>query len=246
VKVLFLDESGDHRLKNINPTYPIFVLGGVIVERSYLRQELEPRVREFKRRFWGRDDVILHTVEMRNNAGDFAFLTDATRRRVFYDALNDMLEELEYTVVAVVIEKHEHVGRYGEHAADPYLHAFELLVEQFCVELEGDPDGGFVCAERRNPTLDRMLLEAWDAMRSRGGTTDASWRQIEDRIIGLDLRDKQAHLAGMQIADLVVTPPGRYILNTPEKADRVQWSVVERKLRRVEGRYLGAGLIVRP
>ena len=30
MKVLFLDESGDHNLSVIDPSYPIFVLGGVI------------------------------------------------------------------------------------------------------------------------------------------------------------------------------------------------------------------------
>ena len=59
MKVLYLDESGDHRLKRIDPVYPIFVLGGVIVERAYVREVVEPRMREFKQRFWGRDNVIL-------------------------------------------------------------------------------------------------------------------------------------------------------------------------------------------
>jgi hypothetical protein len=31
VKLLFLDESGDH----IDPQYPLFVLGGVIVDKDY-------------------------------------------------------------------------------------------------------------------------------------------------------------------------------------------------------------------
>jgi len=32
MKVLFLDESGDHSLNVIDPQYPVFVLGGVIVD----------------------------------------------------------------------------------------------------------------------------------------------------------------------------------------------------------------------
>jgi hypothetical protein len=30
-----LDESGDHNLAIFNPSYPLFVLGGVIIEKSY-------------------------------------------------------------------------------------------------------------------------------------------------------------------------------------------------------------------
>ncbi|MGI8642877.1 MAG: DUF3800 domain-containing protein, partial [Thermomicrobiales bacterium] len=37
MKLLFLDESGDHSLEKIDEDYPIFVLGGVVVDRSYYR-----------------------------------------------------------------------------------------------------------------------------------------------------------------------------------------------------------------
>jgi hypothetical protein len=53
-------------------------------------------------------------------------------------------------------------------------------------------------------------------------------------------------LAGMQLADLMVTPIGRHILKSPVKPNRVQWNVVESKLRRVDERYLGVGLVIRP
>jgi hypothetical protein len=84
MKVMFLDESGDHRLNKISPSYPIFVLGGVIVDHAYVHATLEPRMR----RFFGRNDVFLHTVEMRNNTVDFAFLTDPARRSAFFTSLD--------------------------------------------------------------------------------------------------------------------------------------------------------------
>ena len=48
-KVLFLDESGDHSLDVIDPQYPMFVLGGVLMDMSYAQNELEQKVRAFKR-----------------------------------------------------------------------------------------------------------------------------------------------------------------------------------------------------
>lgn len=245
--MMYLDESGDHKLKKINPNYPIFVLGGVIVDRAYVRDVIEPRVRRFKREFLGDENVILHTVDMRNNAGDFQFLTDPVRRAAFYRELNAMLEGLDYKVIAVVIRKDMHVQQYGDRATDPYLYAMRMLIERFCKELGDELDSGFICAEKRNPTLDRELMEAWEKLRTRGGgTAYTSPRRIEDRIVGLDLRDKKPNLAAMQIADLVITPAGRHVLGTPEKADQVQWSVVESKLRRVNGACHGYGLVVRP
>ena len=48
MKVFFIDESGDHNLKIIDPSYPIFILGGIIVEQDYAYGEMEKRVNEFK------------------------------------------------------------------------------------------------------------------------------------------------------------------------------------------------------
>ena len=62
--MLFLDESGDHSLDKIDQSYPMFVLGGVIAERSYVRTVVVPRLRQTKEYFFGRDDIILHTADI--------------------------------------------------------------------------------------------------------------------------------------------------------------------------------------
>jgi hypothetical protein len=148
---MYLDESGDHNLKKINPNYPIFVLGGVIADRAYVRNVIEPRMRQFKQEHFGRDDVILLTVDMGRGGGDYAFLDDPAPRASFYAELNQMLENLDYKVVACVIRKDAHVAQYGPNAADPYMYSLEILIERFCLKLNSELDGGFVCAEKRNP-----------------------------------------------------------------------------------------------
>jgi hypothetical protein len=60
MKVLYLDESGDHSLTRIDPQYPVFVLGGIIVDQAYARDDMEPRPRAFKLRMFARDDLVLH------------------------------------------------------------------------------------------------------------------------------------------------------------------------------------------
>jgi hypothetical protein len=245
--MLYLDESGDHNLKNINPVYPVFVLGGVIVDRSYVRDVIEPRMREFKERFFGRDDVILHTVDMGKGRGDYAFLADPDIRIRFYGELNAMLAELDYKVVACVIRKPEHVSRYGVNAIDPYMYSLKIIVERFCKELGNELDNGFICAEKRNPGLDRELLAAWEELvNGGGGTSRLRSKDIDARIVGFDLKDKKPNLAGMQLADLVITPIGRHVAGLPPRPFSVAWTVVESKLRRVDGVYMGNGLVIRP
>jgi hypothetical protein len=68
--------------------------------------------------------------------------------------------------------------------------------------------------------------------------------QIDRRIRGVHLRDKKENIAGLQLANLVVSPIGRHILGKPDKADL---RIVENKLRRsVNGRAEGFGLVVLP
>jgi len=128
-----------------------------------------------------------------------------------------------YQVLACAIRKDAHVARYGKNAADPYLYAMDVLIERFCWVMGGKLDAGFIYAEKRNPTLDRGLVQAWEMLRtSDRGTGFVSPMHIEERIVGLDLRDKKPNLVGMQLADLVVTPIGRHVLGTPGKPEQVQ------------------------
>lgn len=244
MKVMFLDESGDHKLTRIYHRYPIFVLGGAIVERAYIRDVIEPEMNQFKRRYFGRDDVVLHTVNMRNGTGDYAFLADPNIRADFYRDLNSLLQRWDYNVVACAIKKDRYVAQYTN-PVDPYMYSLDILVERFCWELDTQLDGGFICAEKRGDRLDRDLMLAWETLRTTG-TEYASASRIDCRIVGMDLRDKKPNLAGLQLADLIVTPIGRYVMGQAPRPYEVQWSVVESKLRRGGSGYLGRGLVVRP
>jgi len=158
-----------------------------------------------------------------------------------------MLQDLDYMVVACVVMKDEHVRCYGNNAVDPYMYSLDILIERFCRELGMVLDGGFICAEKRNPGLDRELMAAWEELLTNGrGTGYMTSRAIDSRIVGFDLKDKKPNIAGMQLADLVITPIGRHIAGMPPKLNEVQWPVVEAKLRRVGGRYAGIGLVIRP
>jgi len=56
---LFLDESGDHGLKNIDTNFPVFVLCGIIISET----EYYNLIRDFndlKKQFWNNHKVIFH------------------------------------------------------------------------------------------------------------------------------------------------------------------------------------------
>lgn len=241
---MYLDESGDHNLKNIDPRYPVFVLGGVIVDRTYARTVIDDRLRELKRHFFGREDIVLHTAEITRWKNDFAFMKhDEELKHRFIAALTTMMDDLDYQVVACVIDKSAYVARYGD-SDDIYRYSLSLLVERFCYEIGNVPDGGMIYAETRRPDLDHGLNVTWEQIR-RHGLRFAGHAKLDTRIIDLALKDKRLNVAGLQLADLVVSPIGRKMLGKPSQGD---WEVVERKFRRRQGSdsYLGSGLICLP
>lgn len=243
MKVLFLDESGDHNLAVIDPSYPLFVLGGVIVDQAYAAGPLEEAVRDFKRSMFGRDDIILHTADITRNRNGFEQLKDRTFRERFYGKLNTLLRDLDFRIVACVIRKDDHLARYGVAALDPYMLSLDVLIQRFCLEVGDREGGGVIVAERRDATLDHELDIAWLNLKVQG-TRFIKAKDIEKRIVGLNLRAKTANIAGLQLADLIVTPIGRKVLGKTIKED---YRVVEEKFRRSrDGKVDGYGLIVLP
>lgn len=243
MKVLFLDESGDHSLDVIDPQYPLFILGGIIVDVEYAKGEMTEKVNAFKRELLGTDEVILHTADMVRNRKGFEQMARPELRERFYRKLNVLLAELRFQIVACAIRKDDHLSRYGFAAVDPYHLALEVLVERFCYEVGDRRDGGVIVAERRGRILDRQLRLAWLTLKTRG-TRYVQAVQVTGRVKGLALRGKQDNLAGLQVADLVVTPVGRSLLG---KSSLVDYGIIQSKFRCNHRReYGGVGLVVLP
>ncbi len=207
MKVLFLDESGDHNLSVVDPQYPVFVLGGVIIDKDYATGPLTDALNAFKREMFGRTDIILHTADITRNRNGFEALKNAAFRSRFYDRLNELIAVMKFSVVACAIRKDEHLSRYGVAALDPYLLSLDILVERFCFDVGKVSGGGLVVAEKRDPTLDRELDLAWLNLKIQG-TGYLQAKDIEDRILALNLRAKSDNIAGLQLADLVVPLSG--------------------------------------
>ena len=243
MKIMFLDESGDHSLEVIDPQYPMFVLAGVILDQEYAQGELVDRLTEFKGKFFDRNDIILHTADITRNRNGFERMKERDFREAFYRRLNELVASLDFKVVACAIRKEEHLARYGLAALDPYMLSLHVLVEKFCFEIDNTSGGGMMLAERRNPTLDHELELAFLNLKIRG-TRYLQATQIENRIAALNMRAKSENIAGLQLADLVASPIGRHVLG---KKDHEDYRIIEGKFRRDwRGRHAGHGLVILP
>jgi hypothetical protein len=242
-KILFLDESGDHNLRVIDPKYPIFVLAGAIFESAYYEGQVKTRIARFKKKLFGTEDLILHTADMYRNRGGFGALKEALFRDIFYTELNRLIEKLDFSIVASGIHKSKHFERYGISAIDPYLLSLEFIVERFVFLLDEAESKGMIVAESRGVQLDNQLELAWLNLKIQG-TRFLQPSRITATITDFKIVKKSEGVVGLEIADLVVSPIGRSIMKKETKED---FQLVKKKfLRNSSGHIRGHGLIVFP
>ncbi|MGD0921300.1 MAG: DUF3800 domain-containing protein [Terriglobia bacterium] len=246
--VLFLDESGDHSLQKIDPGYPMFVLCGIVMEDQYHDGAATDALNGFKDSLLGRHDIILHTVDFTRNQNGFEQMIDREFRARFFRQLQGLLRDMQFKIVACAIRKHEHLGKYGLNALDPYMLSLSIVIERFIFEC-GSP-GGIVVAESRSETFDSALELAFLDLKVRG-TSYVPGSKIRRRIHNFAIRGKNENIAGLQFADVVATPIGRHVLGKKTYPDDSEggdfFSTVEGKFRRNwKGQYAGAGLVVLP
>ncbi len=226
MRTLCVDESGDANLARIDPHYPIFVLGGVILEDDYARARADEAITAFKRDMFGRTDFILHTAEIARNAGVFAALLDRDFRDEFYRQLNLLMRNLDFSVVACAIRKDRISQGSASIVRDPYCDALERLIVSFCRIIGNHGSGGRIRVERLQPAVDRRGLRRWRTLQE-VGAAELSGRAIRRRIASLSFHDKSERLVGLELADLVVTPIGRHLVGRPDQPD---WEIVRGKL----------------
>jgi len=242
MKLLFLDESGDHNLTKIDDQYPVFVLGGIIVDRENL-ENITSQIDKFKIELFGTKEIILHTADITRNKNGFEKLKDKTFRELFYEQLNRLITELDFKIIACAIKKKEHFAKYEFSAIDPYMLSLNVLVERFYMEIHQNNKKGFIVAEKRDRTLDHEIELAWLNLKIKG-TRFLKGSEIEDRIEKLVLQDKKENNNILQLADLVVSPIGRFVLGKQTKKD---FEIIKEKFRKDKnGKTGGYGLVVLP
>ena|SRR3989338_4003832 len=207
MKILFLDESGDHNLNFLDPNYPVFVLAGCIMSQQAHDEILTPLVKTFKQRVFDSERVILHYVDYTRNQNGFEQMSGALFRENFYRQLNGIIAETDFTLVGCIIDKKKHKEKYKALAIDPYTLSLEIVVERFVKVLEYHDETGFIVAESRGQQLDNELNLAFLDLKIRG-TKFLRPKEIVDRIGGFYIRKKEEDVAGLQLVDSLVTPIG--------------------------------------
>ncbi len=222
--IVYVDESGDHGLINIDSNYPVFVLAFcVFAKRDYLEQVV-PSVQRFKFDHFGHDMVILHETDIRKDRGEFGFLKTRTLKENFLNELTGIVSELPFTAFCTVIDKGKLKLRYSQ-PENPYHIALGFGLERvyrFLQECGQEERTTHVVVENRGKREDdelelefRRIVDGSNYFRSR----------LPFEIV---FADKQSNSAGLQLADLIARPVGLSVIR-PEQQNRA-FDVVKEKL----------------
>ena len=244
--ILFMDESGDHNLKSIDNNFPAFCLAGCIFDGAYYKQVVRPAVDALKIRFWGRTNVIFHSSEIRKHRSDFSFLGDPIKRQEFYKAVNGLIGSLHFTILAVVILKRAHLDQYGDGARHPYHLSLEFILERYSMLMNrrGRTAEGYMMAESRGLKEDDLLKNQYFNLKQFGTRFQSNMSNVTN----FWMEKKEANIAGLQIADLVVYPIASKVLrpDIEQKAFDVLAEKIDAAPANKGGGILGYGLKIFP
>ncbi|HED37588.1 MAG TPA: DUF3800 domain-containing protein [Ignavibacteria bacterium] len=209
---LFIDETGDHSLSNVDQNFPIFMIGGVLIsEKEY--KVFQEKINDFKNTFFGTKEIILHSRDIRKINPPFQILFDLKIKERFYKELDDIIEKTDFVVNPVAILKNEHIKKYGKVADNPYTMSLNFIIERTvfdCDELEGCSEVEMVI-EKRGKKEDAGLLDVYQKIRTRG-TGYVSSERIIRLFSKIDFKNKMDNDEGLQLSDLISYPIARKIL----------------------------------
>ena len=243
---LFLDESGHHGLKTINQEFPILLLCGCLMEKEYYEKVFVLEIKKLKQKFFNRADIIFHSRDIRKWQNDFKVLGDPKIRSDFYNDLDKLISQTDFTVISSAVLKDKLIQQYGPQANNPYdlsltfvLERSVFLTDRFnCDKVE-------VIAEARGKNEDSKLHDQYQVIVS-NGTPYVKPQRFAERLKDIDFRKKRENIAGTQLCDLVVYPLANYVLY-PSR-ENIAFKVINSKMYRQfpDGDFLGYGLKIFP
>ncbi|EME9750206.1 DUF3800 domain-containing protein [Pseudomonas aeruginosa] len=224
--LVFVDESGDHSLDSIDQAYPVFALTFCLIHKDEYLDRLVPRIKRLKCNLFGHDKVVFHEAEIVRRKGVFRFMGQVEREQLL-EQLTLIIQEMNFHIYAMVIDKVRHKARYVQ-PEHPYHLAMKFGLERIYRHLN---DLG------QAETTTYFIFEA------RGYKEDAelelAFRRVCDgeNWVGqtfpfqIVIADKKTNCEGLQLADLTARPIGLSHLR-PDQPNRA-YDVLRQKI----GRY---------
>lgn len=224
--IVYVDESGDHGLLSIDPEFPVFVLAFCVFEKDHYINFVVPSAQRIKFSYFGHDQVIFHERQIRKQEFPFVFLKNRERRDDFMQKLDQFVEESRFLLIAAAIDKHALKTKY-KRPENPYEIALCFCMERLHYFLKDMGQLGkrtTLIVESRGKAEDESLELAFRRIAD-GANQCGPLPEFE-----IMFSDKKCNATGLQLADLIVRPIGRYILK-PEQPNRA-FEILKGKFRK--------------
>lgn len=235
MRIVYLDETGDHSLEKEDKGFPVFALVMMVCDQDQYKDTLVPMVNRLKFDYFGHECVIIHSRDIRKAQGDFGFLTDPKKREPFYERINEIMSAPGYDLIAAVIKKQDHKAKYGRYASNPYELALTFAMERLLPLLESEEQTEvYLIAEARGKREDTELRLAFLNIVTYG-TDFVPAARFKKVTFHLRFKPKAMNVVGTQLADLAAYPIARYVIN-PAKPSPA-YDVIKKRF------YVGHGWI---
>lgn len=210
--LLFIDESGDHGLTQIDINFPIFVLCGVLINQHNY-QKINNDINDLKKSIWGEKKVIFHSRDIRKCDKEFQIFFDIELKEYFYANFNQIIANEAYTIFASSIRKDVFIEQYGKLQDDVYEVALSFLVENAIMFLINHSNIELdIIIEKRGKKEDKQLSDHFRRIIVRG-TGKLSPDEIMSVRPKFLFKEKKEDINGLQIADLFAYPIARFIID---------------------------------
>lgn len=229
--VVFIDESGDSNLKNIDSKFPIFTLVCCIFKvDEYIK--LKREIDTLKFNFFGHDDIVFHESDIRNGNGEFfEFFKNKEYKKNFIEELSSIVEKANFKIISTVINKKKLTNKYTN-SYDPYKIALQFCLERisFFQRKNNCNKKVNILIEGRNRQDNELLWSTFEKI-------------IENNKYNFSLRTvkKISNNIGLQIADIVARPISLYVLK-PDQHNRTHSIILKKFDKNKKGSFEGYGL----
>lgn len=244
MKIMFLDESGDHSLVKIDSSYPMFVLVGCIFDFDYYTNVVEKETKSLKVKYFGKDTVILRSYDIRKQKGDFSVLVDRKKREAFYTELDILMSRFQFTIIAAAINKTKLKDQYSS-PNNPYHLCFQFILERSVMFLGRSKEKMIFRIESRETHNDQTLGQIYEDFKNNDHQI-FKIDEIQTKLLDLSFNQKMQNIVGMQLADLAAYPIGRWVLD--KSKENKAFAYIEKKFHRNPrgADYINYGLKIFP
>lgn len=234
---LFIDESGDHGLKTIDSSFPVFLLCGILIsENEYSKINLDSD--NIKLKYWNNKNVILHSRDIRKCNNEFKILFDLKIKEQFYIDINTILTVNNYKIISSAIDKISFIKKYGKLEDDVYEIALSFILERtvFCLDEFKDCESLEIIIEKRGKKEDAKLSNHLNKLKQIG-TFYVDSDRIKKYAMKHTFLNKRENSNGLQISDLLAYPIAKKIIY-PEGVN-ISYEQIKDKIYTINGKIYG-------